>query len=517
MEMNPRDSLFLRKKLSSVPETVNGVPRVTHLSREGALKIGKVSVLSLAGVESKMEEYMNDGRVCWEFEPLPNFEKIVNEIAKGNINSFEVGVNGRQKILNYLEKTAEQIALETGETMNLWMLTPSQAIRLIEETIKSRMNYEYLVLSDAAVYAKNGEIKKTSRPELLKLLQNNSKRFYDQSQELIDEIDSLTADKLLDFGFGVCRHFTAMACAMYEVLKEEQLGILLNGSYLVYNSETKNDEGRRSVVGEHGYNILVVSSPNKEVSLSVLDMTRAIENIDLDYTWRRISQVCYFLTNFGEYFGIEDSNKIGKDLALEGCRRLVRYFDANRLPLFPTKYRKGVVEFLDDYVCLINQTEIGETGGALAHLVELFETFSSDNVEAVMQVLALPSYVKENGDEVRLRSGRAKEINLELRKIDFDEQAEFNLSYMYDVIESTIRYYSLDAFDSLVKDLNIPLSESTLSCMELIGHFMRICVGQGRVPKLEFSREVIDIAIRLAKRRGLRGDLIDFEQRYRNL
>lgn len=509
MKAEIQRTLFFPEKLK--PTKNNWLSREVAVCRETAIRSGKVAVLALPGTKTELWEYADGGRKSWQFEPLPNLERVIAKDGVEGHKTFEVSRwDGKEKLWNFLSLSAQRMSKELGREIDLEVLTPYQALSLVKETIVNGVAYEYLILSEAGEYIESGEANKTSRPDLLEIYKTDQEKFKIEAGELEERLDKMTADKILEGGFGVCRHIAALASVLYELLKERQRGLLLNGTYLLYHGENVGEEPLNAVVGSHSYNIFLTTTPEKEITLSVVDPTWVLgEGGELDYTWKRISQTCSFLTEYGDFLEVDDVRKTVNDLSTEAVKRLETFFEKESLPVRAKKGGMGIVSFLDDYVSLIGQSEMGRRGKTSEYVGGLFESRGVDRTEALSEVLRLPSYIKtlrSDGEQV-IRTQRWSEINRGLREWHFSKMKREESRSINGLLGKTLENIN---FEWLV-DLEILGSmPSSAILVELTGHFVRSCVELEITPDNLKVLLMIQQALNIARKYHIEGDLLTY-------
>ena len=388
----------------------------TATAREAAISYGGVKIMALSGQETILSEYLGDdmNRKVWQFEPHPDFEK---EVAKrGKENDWHVTKSGllekadEGRLWQFLETTVEEIKNEKGISLDINNLTPYQAVLVIETLIRKRFNYEYLLANGNAttlVEKVKEHGKKTSREDLLELAEREPKKFEKSVADLEEKIDRMSANQLLEFQFGVCRHIAGTSQKLFEVLRKKQDGLLLNGSYMVYHSEGLGNQDNSRLIEDHAYNILAVTTPgednNTEVSLSVLDPTWRLNSERLDYTYRRISQAISFLVEYGEKLGVEDKDAVCRHLAAMAGERLHDWIISKRN-----------IRVIDDYAALL--VLAGKSSDEIIYkLKEINTEFGNSQPDFILDMFNIPtiSYDIGEGDRaIRDKFGSlvAKEI-----------------------------------------------------------------------------------------------------------
>ena len=519
MEIEIKRHLFKTDKPAKEFAQAGRIPEEVFTAREAAIRYGKVSIVALDGQVTGLEEYFGSRKECWQEEPFFGFEQIVSSNAEDKIKAFEASASGRNKIWSYLELSAKKMMTESGEKIDLKLLTPGLAVKLIEKTIRDNIAYENVLaanIRNIVLFGEQGIT--TSRPELIELAKTYFGQFEVEAKKVYKEFDSMTADQILDIGFGICTHISALATVMYEVLKERQEGILLNGSYLIYHDEG-NENQLNVVVGQHAYNMLIVTTPKKEVNLSVLDFTFSLSNDDLDKTWLRISQACGFLTQYGELLEVAGLENVVDKLATEGKERLEKYFHSMKLPLYSVHKEKSISGYLNDYVALIGLTKAGAKEGAAKSVMNIFINKGETRIKAIRKMLAMPSYFTINiSGEISLKTDRFREINRELDLINFGDGQIIDRMSVLDIFENTIRLINTGDFrKTTAEGGSVTLGNYTFESLSLIAHFVRGCVATGFIPNKSYSRTMIEKSIALSKKYSLKNGLVEMEGRYRKL
>jgi|WetSurMetagenome_2_1015567.scaffolds.fasta_scaffold38689_2 hypothetical protein len=394
--------------------TIQELPQMkleTATAREAAIAYDGVKIMALSGQETILSEYLGEeiSHRVWEFEPHPDFEAEVAKKRKGchsegpTLNMMEKA--DEDKLWQFLETTVEEIKKEKGLSLDIKNLTPYQAVLVIEELMKKRLNYEHLIGSkDMIAVVKNAKEHGTSRKDLLELAQKEPEKFEKSVADLDEKIDHMSADQLLEFQFGVCRHIAATSQKLYEVLRERQNGLLMNGSYMIYHNEGLGEQTKSRLIENHAYNILVVTTPGEgnktEVSLSVLDPTWRLNSKRYDYTYQRISQTISFLTEYGDKLGVENKVAVCQRLAAMAGERLRGWM-----------VRKEDHQEIKDYAALLVQT--GKDSDEVIHdLKEVYIGFGYSQVDFILDMFEIPA-ISSVRDNERVTRGK---FNLSLAK-----------------------------------------------------------------------------------------------------
>ncbi|KKS93098.1 MAG: hypothetical protein UW68_C0012G0022 [Candidatus Collierbacteria bacterium GW2011_GWB1_44_6] len=515
MELDPRKSLFYSDELS-LP--VGSEADEAVLCRETVIRSGKVSIVSLPGLNRDMAEYF-DGLECWRREPLPELEIIVADENPEGLSAFYSSEKGRKKIWRMLVEAAEKLSSESGEEMDPEILTPYQAITLIQEVMKQRMNYEYLIVGDGMEsYIESGKADKTARPDLVELFKKEPNEFKKKAFKYGRQVDRQTADQIMENGYAVCRHIAAAASAVYFILKENQRGILLNGSYLIYHGENAGNQRMLGVEGRHSYNIFVVTSPTGEIAMSVVDPTWLLNNHDVfDYTWKRISQTCSFLSEYGMFF-LEDCEEVGDDLAMKAVNRLCKFFEKNKPYRYAGKENEEIylLDVLPDLISLIGQTATGKKQGILFILRSYLKDFDITREEVVANAIRTAPFSFEANDGKRyMYIERIYDVNQELRALDFSKEMDFPMSIIGEYLGNTMTYFNAKRLSYLVNNIG-NLDDGDMDNLELVGHYLRYCVCQRIVLEDKEQLNIVEKAIKLARKHNLSVNwLLRWEEKYR--
>ncbi|KKT43974.1 MAG: hypothetical protein UW64_C0009G0013 [Microgenomates group bacterium GW2011_GWC1_44_37] len=511
--------MFLPTEDNFATKGSRSLKKEVWVSRRSALSCGGVSVIPLVGLDSAIQEYSHNRRICWQFEPHPGFEKMISKDNTEGIGSFEISIMGKDKLWKYLNETAERLSKETETSVDLNFLTPYEAIKLVCETIQDRVAYEYLIIGkEGKRMVECGEIKKTLRPELVDLCKANPDKFDSETKKLEIKIDSMTADQILEGGFGVCRHIAATASTMYGLLKERQRGLMLNGTYLAYHGQNVGNQQLRSIIESHSYNIFLVTSPSGEVAISIVDPTWMLdEDSELDYTWKRISQACSFLSEYGRSIGMKDVEKTVSALVSEGVSRMENYFSENKLSLYSNGDEPCVSEFLSDYISLIDQGNVGRSGETLSHMIRFLSNYDCDRVRALLEVLGRPSYEFVNcQDEKTIQRGRFAELNRELKNIDFLSGSKMDNLVLTETLMRTIDQFSLKWLLFLEKRIR-NLDAEDFEYLGLVGHCVRACIALKTAPSEVSQLQKIQQALNVVRAHRILGDLLSFGGIYLNV
>lgn len=281
-----------------------------------------LSVSDLAGVDFSVLAYL-DGRELW-----PNDRKLDCEkrFPKSKLESL---VRGNKKaIWGMLEEmSTETEFIKKFGRINLKRLTPYLAVKVIIELIRKKMKYDDLMMDGQ--YGYNPEKINTGEKELASEWNKDSPKI----KKYIRKLNEMRADELLNWGWGCCRHFSALSTFIYNVLKEKQETLFLNGTYLLYYSSTsilKPDDF--SGIEDHVINLLVITSPvsleEKNIPgifITPVNITKEMGGHNLEnVNYELGTAVLYFIRNFGNEIGITDS----KSKAEEIGARIIEYYSS---------------------------------------------------------------------------------------------------------------------------------------------------------------------------------------------
>lgn len=464
----------------------------TVVARQSAISEENVGVISFMGHQSGLDEFLGDSpRKVWEFEPHPNIEKLVAENvsleAEGAHEAPErVAKADNEKLWKYLEETVERInKSENTRSLDIKNLTPFQAVYVIQKLLNERMNYEDLMgsmsLGEIREGVKSGEIV-SGGLEIVEKYGDDSKKYVREVNKYEKRINKMSADQLLDAQFGVCRHFAATAQKLFQLLKERQDGLQMNGSYYLYHSESVGHQRLKSLENNHAYNILVTTEPldggGQKTLVSVRDPTFDISRkyVSLDFTYERISQAVSFLYEYGSEIGVENTKKICKGLARKGAERLEQ----------DMILRKELNHF-NDFAALKYQA-LDKPGKQLIH--ELKETFSAINLDQIDFLLKLADIpVLHYKDSEQLRSEFIEAYVFEIENISFASETEQWSKKME--LMNTIRN-QFSHFDKktlfmipVYTTLNRNNYKYCLNEFRLMNQYARACSESGRQPEKE--------------------------------
>lgn len=461
--------------------------------REMAIKNNGVSIVPLVGMEMTFDEYLRDKREYFDFEPDPNFYREVISNIEIPIKSMEVSVMGKNRIWGYLEETAARIQAETGREVDLNFLTPYEAVFVISKLISERFNYEYLAVPDAEKNVSPNL--KTSRPDLIELAKNNPSKFAKETEKLSDKIDKQTGDQLFDSRFMVCRHIAQVSSLIYEILKERQVGILLNGTYLIYHSELFGNQKMRMQNPHHSYNVLAVTAMNrgeKEIAVSVLDTSFFMETrVKLDYSWLRLSQACSFLNEFGERLNIKNVKEKVECLADQATQRMEKFFTRENLKMSKLR-EKGIDPFWNDYVSLCFQSSLERKGMVFDHLWEMCKAGGMTKEEMLLRCYETPSIASTIWEEPSIYTERSVGFNKLLSEIKFSKKEPLHY-VLWDLLNGDLSTKNIDWLKHQISSKR-EIGDDGIQILVMAGYFMRACVAMDCIPdneNIDFLCEVM--------------------------
>lgn len=474
-----------------------------YIARETAITFDHVTILPLVGMNISM---LDEEKVpTWEFEPHPDFEKEVKNryvyiTALDNARKANKG-----NLWNSLQEVASEVTAKTGKEIDMKNLTPYQATYLIYELITKRMNYEYLILPPGErdqhlPRVENGEFP-TSRPDLIPLAAADPKKFQKEAKRLESKIDSLSSDKLIEKGFGVCRHIAATASVLYETLKERQEGLLMNGSYLLYHDEKVGEELYFGVEENHAYNLLVVTNPpagldtQPKVAVSIVEPTWVIEEKNDEYydqTWKRLSQAPSFIKEFGIALGLKNPEMQSVGLADEVVTRLRKY-------IYNTSLSKklGVSNLINDFSAALSLSSCRDRGQSVVGVVvDLLERKGITTSFALIDIFDIPVFSKEVDGKRIIKKESLREFAQAVSAIDFSDP-DFSAinELLLTNIENTIATIPLQK----QKEYHLLLDGFPEFCSQ----YMRACIETSSIVSPEIAKK-IDHLIAVGKKYGLR-------------
>jgi len=490
----------LMKKFSS--QEILPMSERTAVAREAAVSFGGVKIMALKGQETILSEYLGEevNHQVWEFEPHPYFENLVANRDTNQGVSLVGTVERASKadedsLWHFLEMSVEDIKREEGVSLDIKNLTPHQAVFLIETLIKKRMNLEYLIVhGDTIEVAKRviADNEQTSRVDLLELADKDPKKMKKEVHKLKSKIDHMSADELLVYRFGVCRHIAATSQKLYEVLKKRQDGLLMNGSYLVYHGENVGRQKEKGLIETHAYNVLVATSPEgngeEEMSLSVLDPTWMLDPQHADYTYERISQAVSFLAEYGSDLGVKKKSEVCEHLAIQAADRLEKYMISNR-----------TIALMDDYASLLVQSGEDVKKNVVEKLKNVFSATNLDKVEFLNLLFEIPvlSYPDEDDNRILREEYESKIIE------EISHQKFYNLLYRDELVLLRQRIEeNVSGFNQIwlnIMKINAPgtrgriLRENNQGSFRCVNEYIRASVQLHEVPSEKMMKIVNDV------------------------
>lgn len=358
----------------------------TQVARSSAIRHQNVSIMALAGQEITVRDL--EIKQFWESDPHPNLESnlIQNEfnVIGGKASFF----GGEARLWQYLSETAKEIEQETKNPLNIYSLTPTEAVFLIKELVRRRLNYDDLIAGVVTQEKIDQNKIKTARPKILSHFSKNKNKYESKRANYITTVNLKKADKLISHSFVVCRHVAAISSILYEVLRSKQQNILMNGSYLIYHNEELGNQREKASVDMHSYNVLYTTRPTKtspEVYLTVLDPTWVMKsNMDSssDYTHQRVSQACSSLFEHGDFFNIPNTADTVQTLAVLALNRIKNASEPDVI--------------FNDYISLEYQASNSDSIKALNKAYAYLVQCGNSRTDILIDLLQNPPAVYEN-------------------------------------------------------------------------------------------------------------------------
>lgn len=466
-----------------VPNQMDVVGMAKRYALQDAIVADGISIVSNSGLSGIQEYNIDSVKNCWYFEPNPSFTRSLDHHVGYDPFKKMDGAAGKEKLFNMLGASLAEINSMFNYPYDIEVLTPSQAAAVVENLIRRKMKYEELLNPEA------DEIKRSSNTDLIGIRTSDPEKFKNEVAWLEESLDNMTASELLDKGWGVCRHIAGIASVLYEVLKEKQKGILLNGTYLTYHDEINEIIEGQASVGSHAYNMLVITYPRTDnsksggvdASLTILDMTFGIDNNNTDYTWSRISQACSFLTRYGRQLEISDiDSKV--QMLLE--KAVIKCENDIQKMGFDKWVYSGCSA---DYVSLLNQVK-NMSGFALDHLLTIFEKHGKDRVDMLL------------GNKVVFKGERTEDLLNQLFKVEYTAEFSDKFKSLLDLMANEVclsakyfEYHRNDAGADELPDRNTML---------FVGEFVRASVALSVIPN-EKNKLIIKHVLDIQKKKKL--------------
>lgn len=434
MESKSHLHINIHKKeenIVSLNERPNLDPEKILEYKKGAITYQNIVIVPLEGQELTIDDLKT--KKFWTTDPYPNLESTllqnVHNKSIGNSTSF---FGGETKLWQYINKTATSIKNEDGINLDIYNLTPTEAVFLVKEIVRRELSYDELMVGGVTEEHINKNGINTARTDILNHFSKNKNRFDKESTSYIASVDSKTADQILDHGYAICRHIAAVSSVLYESIRKKQQSIIMNGSYLIYHDEALGDQSYKASVGEHAFNILFVTHPSKNKSLvqtSVIDPTYIIRDkvssTNPDHTVGRISQCCSSLSEIGYLFDIDqaDITKIS-DISADKIKKHL----LNKSPIFYNNESKATKDNLvSDYLSLAFQGTARNGTKVLDSLYEIYKSKNKTREEMVENILLLPplTYQSDKGNKC-IRKIWIPELIKQLQMINFKNKNQTN-------------------------------------------------------------------------------------------
>lgn len=399
---------------------------ITKECKESAITYQNLKITALPGQEITKEEVKK--KAFWQNDPYPHLESQLLNRYFNVIGGKATFFGGEAKLWQHLEEAAQEIAQNHKVYLDLHNLTPTEAVLLIKELIRTKLNYDDLI----AGYVNESKIQNnkvsTAKPEYLDFFTKNPKKYSRLTKQYSEKVDFMTADQILKHKYVVCRHISAVASILYEILRNNQDSILMNGSYLIYHDEKLEDQFDKACVGSHAYNILYVTHPKQkqiDVSLSVIDNTFTMQSDDFysnpDYTHSRLSQACSSLFEYGHLFDIE-KEKVAYLATLSAQKAKDRVNNFNHIFHFTETYQ-NLKTHNSDYLSLLLQR--GDTH-PLDTLYQSYKVDGFSRSEMLIDVIELPPIMYKDiiRDSLFIKNGWLAEVTYQLNQIDFSQKTD---------------------------------------------------------------------------------------------
>lgn len=427
-------TLYWNEKFPHISEITHEIASETAIKyKEKSINHDQIHILPLEG-QSLNEEDLTQNQF-WTTDPHPSLEStllqyVLNKSYGGRTSFF----GGEAKIWSHILNITADIKNTDGIELDIYNLTPIEAVFLIKEIVRRKVIYDDLLAGNVSKEKiTNGEIR-TARSDLLTDYQANRQDYDKKATKYTQEVDSQTADQMLDHGYLICRHISALSSIIYEILRSKQQSILMNGSYLIYHDESMGDQAKKASVNDHAFNILFVTHPEQNhitVKTSVIDNTYILDETQFhahpDHTPGRISQCCSSLAEIGHLFDVtsDDVTKLA-DIAAEKIRNSL----LNKTPIFsgeeisPTK-----TELISDYLSLLFQGTSGKLGNCLEKLFEIYQHDKKTRLEMIEDILLLPpaTYVANEITKC-IHHAWIPELIKQLKQIDFSQKTNAHVS-----------------------------------------------------------------------------------------
>jgi hypothetical protein len=325
---------------------------------------GRTTVISTQGVDRRMSEVVEEGAELWQFDSMGDrfstkgWMKLINAGFKPEFVCHKR--SDENKLWGFLEEEirSDEVVEEFGE-IDINNLNPYQALFIVTQLIKKRMKYDHLaglVTNDVPEDARKDEGRlQTDEKWAKRAKKEPTDKLADKRYK---DLNGKSAEQLLDEGWGVCAHFSAISSHLYDLLKERQKGLGLNGSYLLYWNEGSALElamtttAYNNTYERHAMNILVVTRPpgqtDPEMEVGVIDYTTSIglkdlmkpeqtpnpeldpvlkkleSRLSIDQTFLNIPTAISFVKKFGHIFSVADPEKESVSLAENTLERVDR-------------------------------------------------------------------------------------------------------------------------------------------------------------------------------------------------
>lgn len=426
---------------------------ITKEYKKTAIVYKNVQIMALNGQEITQEEVKT--QPFWEFDLYPHLEsQLLNskfDVIGGKATLF----GGEAKLWKHLEDVTNEIAKNHNIYLDIYNLTPTEAIMLIKELIRTKLNYDDLIAGQVNEDKIKNNLVTTAKPEYLDYFTKDPKKYAKLAKRYSNKVGYMTADQIIKHQYVVCRHVAAVASILYEILRNNQQSVLMNGSYLIYHDEKSGKQFEKACIGSHAYNILYVTHPAKNdtnINISVIDTTYTMSSDDFnsnpDYTSSRLSQACSSLYEYGQLFDFETNNI--KKIATLALKRTSEKINSGNAIFYYSEKRVETKYYLSDYLSLLYQT------GSDKCLETLFKSYENDGLtrsDMVEDVLSLPPVTLRNiFNKTFIKAEWITELATQLEKIDFSKNTNQQKN-IFKILTEIAHQITLEDLQSRKKDL----------------------------------------------------------------
>ena len=419
-------SAYWRKSHPDLSDAIYQVKsEVAQEYKQAAITHKNISIVGLPGQEITLKEAKQG--LFWQDDPYPNLESQLLTRSFDVIGGKATLFGGEAKLWQHLQETVNEIARDNQIFLDIHNLTPPEAVLLIKELIRRKLNYDDLIAGSVSTEKINANKVRTAKPEFLDYFTKDYKKYQKLAKSYSNKVGYMTSDQIIKHGFAVCRHVAAVASVLYQVLRNNQHSILLNGSYLLYHGEKFGSQWPKACIGDHSYNILYVTHPKHnaiEISLSVIDTTYTMSSnnflSDPDYTPTRLSQACSSLFEYASLFDI--NQKVVTNLADLALKRTKTNLDKGKA-IFNYQERSAIIdEYLADYASLAFQGTPGKNKKALEVVYQAYQKDGLSREDMLVDLLNIHPVTYESNNEQLIKRAWVPEVIEQLNKINFSKR-----------------------------------------------------------------------------------------------